>query len=143
MSRLDPSRLLTDLQLQAIDFRRVSKAVGDHAGLLIAEQIGREYAANDLDANLESYMVAISPEENLTELRKFALEDFKDEENEAFQKAWFSDAMFDLGVMEGYTGIALNTAEALHAMAQSYWNTTLELFVRFDAEQVSTRTATI
>lgn len=134
MSHLDPSRLLTDLQLAGFDFRRVAKSVAGEAALLIADAIGKRDATDDGANNLDDYDFSVSPEENLSRLQHFALVDFKDEENELFKNGWFTAGIFDLGVMQGYTGIDMGRSEVANRMAQAYWDTTLTLFKHHEQE---------
>lgn len=135
MRQLDPSALLSDLELDGTDLRHLNPSVRHSAALVIASEIGKRHADWMSSENTDDYDFSSSPVENLERLQQFALNDFVDEENAFHRKSWFSDCYFQLGMMQGRTGIDMSFEEALSSMAQAYWDQTLAHFVHFDADQ--------
>lgn len=142
MSDFDPAHLLADLHLNGIDYRRISANLSALAALIIAREIGTRAARWDIGSNIDGYDASVSADENFGRLQNFALQQYSDEESELFQNGWFAEHLFNLGVVQGYTGINMRSPEVMTALAQAYWDTTQSLFREHEAENVPSTEAT-
>ncbi len=141
MSDFNPSTLMDELKLTGIPFDRISKDVADDLCVMIARRIGFYAAHEDFEANVRHYDLSVSAEENLERIQNASMGGTEGECG-LYRQEWFSDCFYDLGVMQGYTGLNLRRPEIFAVLAEKYWEDTLHMFHVHEDENIPAAAAT-
>lgn len=135
MSDFNPSSLMDELKLNGIPFDRISQDVADDLCIMIARRIGFHAAHEDFEANVRHYDLSVSAKENLERLQNAAMGGTEAEDG-LYRQEWFSDRFYDLGIMQGHTGLNLRRPEIFAVLAAKYWEDTLHMFHAHEDENI-------
>jgi hypothetical protein len=141
MSDFNPSDLMDELKLTGIEFHLIAKDVADDLCVMIARRIGFHAAHEDFETNVRHYDLSVSPEDNLERLQNAAMGGTEDESG-LYRQEWFSDRFYNLGIMQGYTGLNLRRPEIFAVLAGKYWEDTLHMFNVHEEENIPSARAT-
>ena len=135
MADFNPSALMDELKLTGIEFDRISQDIADELCVMIARRIGFHAAHEDFEVNVGNYDLSVSAEENLERLQNTAMGGLGDDDG-LYRQEWFSDRFYDLGVMQGYTGLNLRRPEIFAVLVGKYWEDTLHMFHVHEDENI-------
>jgi hypothetical protein len=127
MANFNPTVLMDELKLNGIPFDRISQDVADDLCVMIARRIGFHAAGEDFESNIRNYDLSVSAEENLERLQNVAMGGTMDDGG-LYRQGWFSDRFYDLGIMQGHTGLNLRRPEVFDVLTGKYWEDTLHMF---------------
>jgi hypothetical protein len=140
MADFNPTDLMDELKLTGIPFDRMSADIADDLCVMIARRIGFHAAHEDFEVNIGNYDLSVSPEENLERLQSAAMGGQEDD-GALYRQEWFSDRFYDLGIMQGHTGLNLRRPVIFAVLVGKYWEDTLHMFHVHEDENIPSAAA--